>query len=58
MNDTVYDFIMQVRSAGQCNMLDVTAVARYAYDHEMYELVTFLDEQKKEYVDFIFHGKR
>ena len=58
MNDTVFDQIMEVRSSGECNMLDTTAVQRYAHDHDLYELVMFIEEHKKEYVDFIFHGKR
>jgi len=58
MNDMVRDQIMKVRASGQCNMLDTTAVQRYAHDHDLYELVIFIEEYKKEYIDFIFHGKR
>lgn len=58
MSDAVYKAIMQVRSSGICNMLDVPAVTRYAYEHEMFELVVFLTECKKEYVNFIFTGQR
>ena len=57
MTDTVFDAIMLVRSSGECNMLDITAVQRYAYAHELFELVVFIEERKREYIDFIFHGK-
>jgi hypothetical protein len=39
-------------------MFDTTAVQRTANDHDFYELVCFIEEHKKEYVDFILHGKR
>jgi hypothetical protein len=58
MTDTIYEQIMAVRASGECNMLDTTAVQRYAYDHDLYELTLFIGEHKKEYVDFIFHGMR
>jgi len=58
MTDTVYEQIMAVCSSGECNMLDTTAVQRYAYGYDYFELTIFIEEHKKEYVDFIFHGKR
>ncbi|MCL2697593.1 MAG: DUF5049 domain-containing protein [Oscillospiraceae bacterium] len=57
MTDTIREQIMTVRSAGQCNMLDTTAVQRYAYDHEMYELVMFIEEDKRKYARFIMTGE-
>ena len=56
--DKVYEQIMAVRSAGACNMLDTTAVQRYANDNDLYELVIFIEEYKSDYVDFIFRGKK
>ena len=58
MTDTVFNQIMEVRSAGECNMMDTTAVQRYANDHNMYELVIYLEEHKREYCEFIFSGNR
>jgi hypothetical protein len=57
MTDTIREQIMAVRSAGQCNMLDTTAVQRYAFDHEMYELVTFIEDDKRKYARFILTGR-
>ena len=58
VNDTIYKQVMEIRAKGQVNMFDTTAVHRYAYEHGMFDLVTFMDEHKNEYVGFIFHGKR
>jgi len=57
MNDVIHEQIMAVRASGACNMLDTTSVQRYAHDHHMYELVIFIEENKREYVNFIFHAK-
>ena len=53
MTDKVFDFIMQVRSKGEVNMLSVLEVQRYAHDHEMWDLVIYLEENKKQYCAFI-----
>jgi len=37
-------------------MFDTNTVQRLAYDREMYELVTYVEEHKKEYVHFIMYG--
>ena len=58
MTDTVYEQILEVKKSGECNMLDTIAVQRYAHDHHLYELVIFIEDNKKEYVEFIFRGKR
>ena len=58
ITDTIYDQIMAVRSAGECNMMDATAVQRYANDNDMYELVILIEENRREYAQFILHGKR
>jgi hypothetical protein len=48
---------MDVRASGACNMLDLAAVGRYAFDHEMFDLVVYLEENKKDYVNFILYGE-
>ena len=58
ITDTLFEEIMSVRSAGQCNMLDTTAVQRYAYDHDCYNLVIFLETDRKTYANFILRGER
>ena len=58
ITDTLLEEIMSVRSAGQCNMLDTTAVQRYAFDHDYYNLVIFIESDCKTYAHFIRIGER
>lgn len=48
--------ILAVRDDGCTNMLDTKSVQRVAYEMDLYELVTWLEENKKEYVNFIMFG--
>ena len=57
MDEKVISQIMQVRSGGQANMLDIYAVQRIAFDSGFYELVTFIEENRKAYVHFIMTGE-
>ncbi len=54
---TVRDQLMAIRDSGETNMLDVPMVQRLAFDHEYYELVSFIEEHKESYVTFIMKGK-
>ena len=38
-------------------MFDIPVVQRLAYDRGYYELVTYLEEHRKEYVHFILTGE-
>ena len=58
MTDKVFDQIMEIRSTAECNMLNTIAVQSCAYKKEFFELVVYLEEHKKEYVEFILYGKR
>jgi len=58
ITDTIIQQIMEVRSSGECNLLDTTAVQRYAHDHHLYELVIFIEESRKAYANFILRGER
>ena len=58
ITETIFQQIMEVRAGGQCNMLDTTAVQRYAHDHNLYELVIFIEENRKAYANFILRGER
>jgi len=58
ITDTVFEQIMAVRSAGECNMMDCTAVQRYAYENDMFELVNLLETDRKVYVSLILTGER
>lgn len=48
--------ILAVRDTGLTNMFDTNAVQRIAADMEFYELVIYLKEHRREYVNFIFYG--
>ena len=58
MTDKVFNQIMEIRRSGECNMLDTSAVQNIAYKKRFFETVVFIEEHKKEYVEFILHGKR
>ena len=57
ITDTIFAQIMEVRSSGKCNMLDSIAVQRYAFDHDMYELVEYIETNRKAYAMFILRGE-
>lgn len=56
MTEKVFRQLMEIRSTGLTNMFDTNTVQRLAYDREMYELVCYIEEHKKEYVHFIMCG--
>lgn len=53
MDIKVKEQILVIRDTGLTNMFDVTAVQRIAYEMNFYELVNYLEENRKEYVRFI-----
>ena len=57
MPEDVREQILEIRATGLTNMFDVNTVQRIAYERDMYELVEYLTEHQKEYVDFIICGK-
>lgn len=58
ITDKIKEQIFIIRSEGNYNMFDITAVQREAYNKEFYELTIFLEEYKKEYTNFILTGQR
>ena len=56
MDEKVREQILAIRDTGLTNMFDVNMVQRLAYERNLYELVIFLEEHRKEYVNFILHG--
>ena len=56
MTETIREQILAIRDTGLTNMFDVTAVQRLAYERDFYELVLYLEDYRKEYVNFILHG--
>lgn len=57
MDTKVKEQILAIRDTGLTNMFDIPVVQRLAYDRGYYELVTYLEEHRKEYVHFILTGE-
>lgn len=57
MNETIRKQIMAVRDSGETNMLDTRMVQVIANRMGFYELVVYLEEHRREYVNFIFTGR-
>ena len=57
MTDKVRKQILAIRDTGLTNMFDVVAVQRIASDMGFYELVVYLEENRKEYAHFILTGE-
>jgi hypothetical protein len=57
MTEKIKEQILAIRDTGLTNMFDVSAVQRLAYERDFYELVVYLEENRKEYVQFILPGK-
>lgn len=56
MNETIRNQILAIRDTGLTNMFDVHMVQRLAFERNYFELVNFLEEHRKEYVQFILYG--
>ena len=57
MTEQIKEQILKVRDTGLTNMFDTIAVQRIAFEMELYELVSFIEEDKKAYVHFILTGE-
>lgn len=57
MSETIREQIMAVRNSGETNMLDTRMVQIIANRMGFYELVIYLEEHKREYVNFILTGR-
>ena len=57
MTETVFRQLLQVRSEGLYNMFSVNDVQRRAYELGFYDLVLWIEEDKKRYVRFIMTGE-
>ena len=56
MTEQIREQIMAIRNTGLTNMFDKDYVQVLAYEREMYDLVVFLEEHPREYVEFILYG--
>lgn len=57
MTQTIKEQILAISDTGLTNMFDVNMVQRLAYERDFYELVTYLEDHRKEYVRFILTGE-
>lgn len=57
MNKTIREQILKVRDTGLTNMFELNTVQKIAYELGFNELVIFMEEHKKEYVQFILTGE-
>lgn len=57
MSDIIREQILVIRDTSLTNMFDVPMVQRLAYDRGYYELVTYLEDHRKEYAHFILTGE-
>ena len=57
MNETIRNQIIAIRDTGETNMFDTYMVQRLAFDAGYYELVLFIEEDRRGYFNFILNGK-
>lgn len=57
MTEKVRDQILQIRASGETNMLAVNTVQRIAYECGFFDLVNYIEDNRKGYVHFIFTGE-
>lgn len=57
MSEKVKNQILDIRATGLTNMFDVLTVQRIANELHYYELVVFIEENRKAYVQFILTGE-
>ncbi len=57
MTDTIKMQILTIRNSGETNMFDIRHVQQIANRRGYYELVIYLEEHRKEYVNFILTGR-
>ena len=57
MNKKIKEQIVKVRDTGRTNMFDIHSVQRIANEMNLYELVVFIEEHRREYAHFIITGE-
>ena len=57
MTEKAFRQLMEIRDSGITNMFDLDMVQRLAYEKGYYELVTYIEENKKAYIHFIMTGR-
>ena len=57
MTEKIREQILAIRDTGLTNMFDINMVQRLAYEYDFVELVTWLEDHRKEYARFIMTGE-
>ena len=57
MTEKVKEQILAIRDTGLTNMFDIPMVQRLAFERDYYDLVIYLEENRKEYVHVILTGE-
>ena len=58
MTDIILDQIMKIRDTGLVNMCSGYEVQKLAFERDFFELVCYIDEHPREYLQFILHGDK
>ena len=57
MTKTIKEQILAIRDSGETNMLDTRMVQWIANREDFYELVVYIEENRREYWNFIMTGE-
>lgn len=57
MDEKIKSQIHAIRDSGLTNMFDLAMVQRLAFERGFYELVCFIEDERKAYVHFIMTGE-
>ena len=57
MTEKIKSQILAIRDSGETNMLDVNAVQYIANREGYYELVVYIEENRRKYFNFIMTGE-
>lgn len=57
MTEIVKEQIFSIRASGKTNMFDTVTVQRLAYENGYYELVDFIENNRRAYARFILTGE-
>ena len=57
MTDTIREQILAIRAEGATNMFDARTVRRIAFEKGFYELVDFIETDRRAYARFILTGE-
>ena len=58
MTDIILDQIMKIRDTGLVNMCSGYEVQKLAFERNYFELVCYIDEHPREYLQFILYGDK